>query len=224
MKVDLIIFDCDGVLVDSEAIYITAELELLANAGLRLDRMSYMRDFMGLSPDVWKVKLEALMLEHIGRGLPKTFFQDLSLFTKAALEERLTALPGAHDAIEALGCRCCVASSTGLNRLTWKLERTGLIDLFLPHIFSAEMVKHGKPAPDLFLHAAACVGIDPSACLVVEDSANGVQAGKAAGMQVIGLTAGSHCDQGHDELLKSHGANQVISSYDQLSPSIEALA
>lgn len=224
MSIDLIIFDCDGVLVDSEAIYIAAELEFLAGAGLRLDRAAYMQDFMGLSQDTWQQRLETLMLKRTSRPLPTRLFQELSAFTKAALEERLTALPSAHQQIEAIGHPCCVASSIGLSRLTWKLERTGLLDLFSPHVFSAEMVENGKPSPDLFLHAAACVGVDPSTCIVVEDSANGVRAGKAAGMRVIGLTAGNHCDEGHDLLLEAHGADRVVANYEFLCPTIAALA
>ncbi len=224
MSIDLIIFDCDGVLVDSEAIYIASELKFLASAGLCLDRASYMQDFMGLSPGIWQKRLEALMLERTSRRLPPMFFEDLAAFTKTALEQRLTALPDAYQEIKALDHRCCVASSTGLSRLTWKLERTGLLDLFSPHVFSAEMVEHGKPSPDLFLYAAACVGVDPSGCVVIEDSANGVRAGKAAGMRVIGYTAGSHCDNGHDALLKAHGADQVIAAYGNLHETIASLA
>ncbi len=224
MIVDLIIFDCDGVLVDSEAIYVAAELEFLASAGLCLDRASYMKDFMGLSLGVWEERLNALMMERTSGRLPSTFFEDLSTFSMAALEEKLTALPGAHREIEALDHPCCVASNAGLSRLIWKLERTGLIDLFSPHIFSAEMVERGKPWPDLFLHAAASVGIDPSGCVVIEDSVNGVRAGKAAGMRVIGFTAGSHCDEGHSVLLEAHGADQVITSYETLRQTITSLA
>jgi len=220
MKIGLVIFDCDGVLVDSEVIYIEAELAFLARAGLSIDRDAYMQDFMGLAPESWRQKLEVLALEQTRRPLSQALLCDMEASTKAAMQAALTALPGAHRQISAIGLPCCVASSSGLAQLTWKLQHTGLLNLFSPHIFSAEMVERGKPSPDLFLHAATSVGVDPAACIVIEDSVNGIRAGKAAGMHVIGLTAGSHCAIGHDHILEAHGADRVIDHFDHLAPAI----
>jgi beta-phosphoglucomutase-like phosphatase (HAD superfamily) len=104
------------------------------------------------------------------------------------------------------------------------LEHTGLADLFSPRIFSADMVDRGKPAPDLFLHAAATLAIEPRHCVVVEDSANGVIAGKAAGMKVIGFTGGDHCLADHEAILIDSGAQVVIDDFAQLGSTISRLA
>jgi HAD superfamily hydrolase (TIGR01509 family) len=222
--VELIIFDCDGVLVDSEAVYVDAELQFLADAGVRFERTAYMRAFMGLAPDEWRKRLGAEMQARTGRPIAADFFGSLDAFVTRALATRLRALPGARDAIGGLDMLRCVASSTPLERLRWKLQHTGLLDLFAPHVFSAEMVPRGKPAPDLFLHAAASLGVDPRRCVVVEDSVNGVLAGRAAGMRVIGLTAGAHCLDGHAAALQAGGADVVIDTFADLRPALSGLS
>lgn len=220
---DLVIFDCDGVLVDSEAIYVAAELEFLARAGVRLERRAYMRQFMGLGPRDWQLRLDAHFRERTGAGPPADFFAALDAFVVEALRARLTALPGARAAVAGVGGLRCVASSTPLPRLRWKLERTGLLDLFAPNLFSADQVPRGKPAPDLFLLAAATLAAEPRRCVVVEDSANGVRAGRAAGMRVIGVTAGGHCLDGHAATLTASGADLVIAALDDLAPALDRL-
>lgn len=215
----LIIFDCDGVLVNSEEIYQTAEREFLADAGLDFEPVAYAREFMGLSPRAWRTKLEAAGLER-ARPLSSEFFDRMTAGAGIRLEQELTEIPGARDIIARLSALRCVASSTPTPRLRWKLERTGLLDLFDPHVFSSDMVANGKPAPDLFLHAAAKLGVQPADCIVVEDSANGVLAGKAAGMFVVGFVAGKHCGDGHDQSLLLAGADVIVSDYRGL----EALA
>jgi len=211
----LIIFDCDGVLVNSEEIYQAAELEALASAGLVFDPSAYTREFMGLSPAAWRTKLESVGLEK-AKPLSAEFFQRMSDCTVDRLDQHLAALPGSHDTITRLPSLRCVASSTPSKRLRWKLERTGLLDLFDPHIFSSDMVDNGKPAPDLFLHASARMGIRPEHCVVVEDSANGVLAGKAAGMRVVGFVAGKHCVGDHAGSLSRAGADVIALDYRSL--------
>lgn len=218
----LIIFDCDGVLVNSEEIYIAAELEFLAEIGAVFERGAYMQSFMGLSPRMWREKLQPAVETNIGRALPADFFDRLHAFAVQRIEAGLAAMPGARETIDSITALRCVASSTPLERLRWKLQHTGLSDLFAPHIFSSDMVKNGKPAPDLFLHAAATMGVDPMDCLVVEDSANGVLAGKAAGMKVVGLTAGGHCLDGHADILSSSGADVIVESYAALPAALAA--
>jgi HAD superfamily hydrolase (TIGR01509 family) len=222
--VEAVIFDCDGVLVDSEAIYIDAELEYLAGAGVRFERAGYVQAFMGLSPVEWRRRLSAEMLARTGRVPAAGFFTTLDAFVMEAFETRLTALPGAREAVAGLDMVRCVASSTPLERLTWKLRRTGLLDLFAPHLFSAEMVPRGKPAPDLFLHAATTLGVDPRRCVVVEDSVNGVRAARAAGMRAVGFTAGSHCLDGHDATLVAGGADVVIDAFADLRATLDRLS
>jgi len=211
----LIIFDCDGVLVNSEEIYQAAELEFLCSAGLVCEPVAYAEQFMGLSPAAWRSKLEAMGRE-TGKPLSAAFFDQMSASTAGQLEERLAALPGAGETILRLATRRCVASSTPYARLRWKLERTGLLEMLDPHVFSSDMVENGKPAPDLFLHAAASMGVDPVDCIVIEDSANGVLAGKAAGMRVVGFVAGKHCSGDHASRLLRAGADVIVEDYRSL--------
>ena len=218
----MLIFDCDGVLVDSEAIYVDAELRFLADAGVRYERAAYVRHFMGLAPDDWRRELRVDFTTRLGRPLPPDFFSELDAAVVSALEAGLTAVPGARDAVAAADRRC-VASSTALPRLRWKLRHTGLADLFGTHVFSADAVGHGKPAPDLFLHAAEQTGAAADTCTVVEDSVNGVRAGRAAGMRVIGFTGGGHCGDGHGAMLLDAGAHAVVADFADLHATIAAL-
>ncbi|RED52098.1 HAD family hydrolase [Aestuariispira insulae] len=212
----LVIFDCDGVLVNSEAIYIQAELDHLAAAGLNFDRRDYMTAFTGMPMDAWERKLTELAMTRFQVELASDFFDRLARQVKDQIERDLAMVPGARDHIEALERPVCVASSTGLEKLHWKLNHTGLAPLFGEGIYSADMVTHGKPEPDLFLHAAREMGAKPKDCIVVEDSSNGVLAGKAAGMTVIGFTGGAHCLDAHDADLIKAGADHVAADYPAL--------
>ncbi len=220
----LVIFDCDGVLINSEEIYVNSEIEFLSNAGFQLEKRAYMEAFMGLSQDDWRVKLGTAVQERSGHPLPENFFESLDTFVMQRFESELRSISGVRGAVSNLELTCCVASSTPLPALQWKLEHTGLADLFSPRIFSADMVDRGKPAPDLFLHAAATLAIEPRHCVVVEDSANGVIAGKAAGMKVIGFTGGDHCLADHEAILIDSGAQVVIDDFAQLGSTISRLA
>ena len=221
---ELVIFDCDGVLVNSEQIYIDSEIEFLSDAGLQFEPRAYMEAFMGLSPDAWRVKLETTAQERSGRPLPEDFFESLHAFTMQRFETELEAISGVRGAVSSLETACCVASSTPLPILHWKLEHTGIADLFSAGVFSSDMVDRGKPAPDLFFHAAATLGAEPERCIVVEDSANGVLAGQAAGMKVIGFTGGGHCHPDQEAILTSNGAHAVIDDFSNLEPTISRLA
>jgi HAD superfamily hydrolase (TIGR01509 family) len=220
----LIIFDCDGVLVNSEEIYIAAELEFLASVGATFEQATYMQSFMGLSPRMWRERLRPAVEENIGRALPLDFFDRMHAFAAEKIEADLAALPDARETICQIMALRCVASSTPSERLRWKLRHAGLIDLFVPHIFSSDMVKNGKPAPDLFLHAAASTGVSPAECLVVEDSANGVLAAKAANMSVVGFTGGNHCLAGHGNILLDCGADIIVESFAKLTGAIETFS
>jgi HAD superfamily hydrolase (TIGR01509 family) len=216
----LVIFDCDGVLINSEEIYINSEIEFLSKAGFPFEKRAYMAAFMGLSDDDWRVKMGTAVQEDHGRPLPENFFESLDSFIRQRLESELRQISGVRGAVADLELLCCVASSSRLPILQWKLELTGLADLFSPGIFSADMVERGKPAPDLFLHAAAALAIEPRHCIVVEDSANGVRAGQAAGMKVIGFTGGGHCLADQESILLSAGAQVVIDDFAKLGAAI----
>lgn len=219
----LIIFDCDGVLVNSEEIYLAADLDFLASIGAHFEPRTYMRAFMGLSPGVWRAKIGPAVEQKTGFPLPTDFFAQVDSYVTAQIDAKLAAIPGALQTIAEISTRRCVASSTPSQRLRWKLERTGLLELFDPHIFSSDMVQNGKPAPDIFLHAAAVMQVHPDDCIVVEDSVNGVKAAKAAGMRVIGFIAGNHCSAEHADDLSQFGADAIVTKYEDLVGAIDTL-
>lgn len=217
MAFEAILFDCDGVLVDSEKIYVDVEREHLARIGLHYELDAYMDRFQGLgSEDFWS----ALDRDYraLGKGpLPETFGPDLDAATLERIDRELAEISGIKQLLEAHSGPRAVASSSRLHRLIHKLKHTGLLPYFDPHVYSGEQVQNGKPAPDLFLFAADKLGVSPSATLVIEDSANGVKAGLAAGMTVWGFVGGGHSHDGHAEQLRAAGAHQVVDSHDNLA-------
>ncbi|MET1415968.1 HAD family hydrolase [Roseibium sp. HPY-6] len=217
MAFEAILFDCDGVLVDSEIIYVEVEREHLARIGLHYGLDEYMNKFQGLgSTDFWA----ALDKDHraIGKGpLPETFGPELDAATMERIDRELSEIAGIKQLLEAHEGPRAVASSSRLHRLIHKLQHTGLYDYFEPHIYSGEQVSNGKPAPDLFLLAAEKLGVDPAATLVVEDSSNGVKAGLAAGMTVWGFVGGGHSHGGHTEQLLEAGAHKVVESHSNMA-------
>jgi HAD superfamily hydrolase (TIGR01509 family) len=190
--ISLIIFDCDGVLVDSEPLAIEVLIQTIARAGARVSLDEAYENFLGRS------------LSSISKSLSKSHGVALTDADLAAMRhdlyalyrQKLTIMPGVRETLSRLTIPFCVASSSHLERLTISLELTGLLPWFEPNVFSASMVPHGKPAPDLFLHAAAAMHADPAECLVIEDSPAGITAARAAGMRVFGFTGGSHVGPG----------------------------
>lgn len=185
---DLVIFDCDGVLVDSEVISTHTLLDTLAANGLGVDIDYVRKTYLGRSLSV--VKADYLRLT--GRDLEENFEADFlhRLFT--AYRSELSAMGGVRDLIALLGMPYCMATSSSMERATVSLELTGLLPLFEGRIFCASMVARGKPAPDLFLHAAQEMGVLPARALVIEDSEVGVLAAQNAGMTVWRFVGGSH--------------------------------
>ncbi len=185
---DLVIFDCDGVLVDSEPISMAVLIEMIDAAGGSIGEEEAYDRFLGKSMasicDVLRADFGLRMQPiHLAAMREK-------LYTRFAQE--LQPIPGVKAAVRALNCAKCVASSSQVERVRLSLTVTGLIDDLGDHIFSSSMVRRGKPAPDLFLHAAEAMGKTPDACLVIEDSLAGVSAAKSAGMRVFGFVGGSH--------------------------------
>ena len=179
----LVIFDCDGVLVDSEPLSNAALAESLNEIGLALTVEETTAEFKGRS---W-ASCERRIAELLGRPAPETLRGHYETRRDAAFRARLRPVPGVEAAIDALdGVARCVASSGDHDKMRLTLGLTGLLDRF-PHRFSATEVEHGKPAPDLFLHAAHAMGFEPHHCAVIEDSAPGVEAARAAGMRVLGF-------------------------------------
>jgi len=212
----LVIFDCDGVLVDSEALLVDSEMAFLQQHGLKFTTEYYLANYMGMPVFDWKAKASASLVELKGEPLPQDFFNPLEAIINRRIKEELQPVKGALETLSSLKHTKCVASSSSTHSLKMKLISTGLMDLFNPHVFSTELVEFGKPAPDLFLHAADQLGVPPSECVVVEDSANGVTAGKSAGMQVIGYTGGSHCPPNHANSLRANGADLIARDFSEI--------
>ena len=215
-SIDAIIFDNDGVLVDSETIHVAAERELLAEMGLVYEHGAYLKRFVGLSNSDFHRELDRDHQAIFDRPFPSDFSDRLRARVWPRIESELQPLPGVADLVQSFGGPVAVASSAIFERLTRKLEITGLHELFDPHIYSFQHVPNGKPAPDLFLHAAARLGVAPERCLVLEDSVNGVIAGRAAGMVTFGFVGGGHVDDEHGARLKAAGAHDVINSHHDL--------
>jgi HAD superfamily hydrolase (TIGR01509 family) len=185
---DLVIFDCDGVLVDSERLSVRLDVELLDRLGWPLSEDEVVERWVGRTEAAMRSEIEA----HLGRDIGPEWRAFSARYVKAFAEE-LEAVDGiaeAVDAIQAARYATCVASSGDLAKIRRNLAKTGLLDRFDGHLFSADDVEHGKPAPDLFLHAADDMGVAPERTAVIEDSAHGVAAGVAAGMSVFGYAGG----------------------------------
>lgn len=215
----LVIFDCDGVLVDSEPIFNRAHAEILARCGFPIAPERLMERFCGVADAETIAAIEA----EWGRPLPADYPARVAALTDAYCETGLVAVGGVAEALDCLETPRCVASSGTPERIRKSLATVGLLDRLAPHIFSAVMVPRGKPAPDLFLHAAREMRAAPARCLVVEDSIAGVRAATAAGMIVIGFCGGSHCLPGHAEVLCRNGAALAIAEMCHLLPAIAAL-
>lgn len=201
MALQLIIFDCDGVLVDSEPISNSVFVEMLAEIGLPITLEECVNTFVGRSS---KANIDTIE-QRLGTALPVGFIQKLRAKASAAFEKHLQPVCGIEVALAAISLPICVASSSEPDLIRKNLTRTGLLDRFDDKIFSAVHVSNGKPAPDLFLHAAQTMQVDPQYCAVVEDSVPGVQAGRAAQMTVFGY-AGTF----PAEVLQQEGAHFVF--------------
>ena len=208
--ISLVIFDCDGVLVDSEPISCRVMAEALSAEGLPATREDVYRDYMGRA---WADSLR-MIEERLGRPTRPGFTDDFRAARDAALAKEVVAIEGVRDAvaeIETAGIERCVASSGAEEKIRLTLGTTGLLELFEGRIFSATEVARGKPAPDLFLWAAETLGHEPETCAVVEDTPVGIEAARAAGM-----TALAFVDNAPREALESAGAHAVFESMREL--------
>src|ERR1700730_17348871 len=182
---DLIIFDCDGVLVDSELLSCRCLSKVLAGYGIDLGLDQALDLFLGRSMTAGVEHYEA-----VGRSIPEQFSTELTAGVRAALLSALCPIEGVNSVLEDLQIPHCVASSSDVDRVCFSLTLTGLASHFDTRLYTSQMVERGKPAPDLFLYAAEMMQVDPNRTLVIEDSVSGVKAGKAAGMTVWGFVGG----------------------------------
>ena len=217
IRPNLVLFDCDGVLIESEIIACRVDSEQLSAAGFAITPLEVAERFIGLT---YREMLETLEREH-DRSMPEEMYQRIRDAVSAEFDRSLEPVPHASEvarAVDDLGIAKCVASSSGHDRLRHTLGLTNLWDLFEPHVFSGVDVPHGKPAPDLFLAAAAQMDVAPEDCLVIEDSVAGVRAGVAAGMQVIAFHGAAHCTPSHPKRLRDAGAPTLIDDLRELIP------
>ena len=229
MPITTVLFDCDGVLADSEVVGLEASARFLQECGFDWGPEDLVRRFTGMRQDQFAASLEAAYEAVLGRP-PDTEERaaliDGLINARRAERDTMQLVPSAHDAVAAArsaGLAVAVASSSATAFLHDKIDRFGLRPLFGEAVFSADLVARGKPAPDIFLHAAAALGADPASCLVIEDSRHGVAAGRAAGMTVWGFTGGSHCRAGHDEPLHDAGADRILATHPDLADAITKL-
>jgi HAD superfamily hydrolase (TIGR01509 family) len=185
---DLVIFDCDGVLVDSEPISIAVLIELIGQAGHHLPQEVAYERFLGKS----MASICAMLGDDPGILVSDHDLERMRASLYSRFRAELRPISGIAETLRMLPMRRCVASSSQPERIALSLQLTGLLPMLEPHIFSATMVENGKPAPDLFLHAARSMGVPPERCIVVEDSLAGIQAAQRAGMRVFAFTGGSH--------------------------------
>lgn len=212
----LIIFDCDGVLIDSEIIACTADAEELTDAGFPITAAEIVERFSGVSTREMLAEVET----DLGRSLPADILARIENRVLAAYRRDLKAIPDVAETIRSLSVRFCVASSSRPSKLALGLIETGLIEFFYPNIFSSSLVKKGKPAPDLFLLAANRMEARPEHCFVVEDSVAGITAARNAGMLAIGFVGGAHSYPKHCERLLAAGATAVCHQFGDIPHTI----
>jgi HAD superfamily hydrolase (TIGR01509 family) len=212
----VVIFDCNGVLVDSEPLATAIVSQEFMRAGFALTPDVVARYFTGRRPSDMFAEVEIAA----GRKLPSDFAATVAAATLRRFRSELRATRHIAHALSWLRGPKSVASSSSIDRIRVSLETTDLIRFFDPYLFSANEVRNGKPAPDLFLHVAAKVRVHPKECLVVEDSAVGVAAAVAAGMTVIGFVGGSHAGTKLGGHLRAAGARAVISDMRALKGAI----
>lgn len=190
-RFDLLILDCDGVLIDSEIISARMLVAELARLGVTIDLAYVARHFLGRS---YPTVMNQIRSE-FGLQLPPEFDGQYRDRLLDAFRQGLKIMPGVREAIDDLAVPCCVATSSSPRRAEMSLRLVGLWDMLGPVTFTASEVARGKPAPDLFLHVAERMGTPPAACLVIEDSLTGIRAARAAGMEVWRFIGGSHMGQ-----------------------------
>jgi HAD superfamily hydrolase (TIGR01509 family) len=210
--VDLIIFDCDGVLVDSEVISCRAHAQTLTRHGYPITADQVLDRFLGVSDREARQIIEA----EIERKLPDDFEAQVKQATLQFYASELRPISYVSEAIAAIGLPKCVASSGTPEKIRHGLTCAGLYDQLAPHIFSASEVKRGKPAPDLFLFAAERMRAAPVRCVVIEDSVPGITGAVTAGMTVLGFHGGSHCRPGYGDILRAAGASMTFDDMRQL--------
>jgi HAD superfamily hydrolase (TIGR01509 family) len=217
-----VIFDCDGVLADTEAVAEHAAMAVLAPAGLVYTEAAFRAKYLGLGGALWKAALDADHLERFGTPLPDGLFERVCEAVTAAVLADVVPVPGAVELARRIEGPLACASSSPRVELDGKLALLGLAEVFGPYSFSGDDVIATKPAPDLFLLAAKRLGVAAERCRVIEDSPNGVKAALAAGMRVVGFTGAAPDPDAHAALLQAAGAHAVVKAMDDVAAWLEA--
>ena len=214
-----VIFDCDGVLVDSEILASQTVLAMLKPYGFVMSPEEYGSRFAG------KVEEDTLAIirGEYGISLPDDFLARLRLEIERHLDHDLQPIAGMKNVIKDLSLPKAIVSNSRLVRVIASLKTAGLAGLFGEELFAAEMVEHPKPAPDIYLHAARQLGVLPAECLVVEDSQSGVTAAHRAGMTVVGFLGASHIPAGHAEVVRQAGAWTTVADAGELEELFEKI-
>ena len=218
-----VIFDCDGVLVDSEVLIHAIELEALAECGLHYEGGAFKARFLGMSLPDYYAALDVDAMEKLGRSIQHELQPKMKERIRKVFDEQLAAVPRARQAVDAVRLPRAVASSSGIEAPDYKLKNLDLWAPFAPHVYSSEHVARAKPAPDLFLHAADKLNVAPADCLVIEDSVHGVTAGLAAGMTVWGFSGGGHMDENLSASLSAAGAHRLVAHWAEAQLLLAAL-
>jgi len=220
-KPDLIIFDCDGVLVDSEIIAARVEAELLTEAGFEISAEELAQTYAGLTFKDILLRIEEIS----GLPLQATLIDKAEATVDRRLRQDVRAVDGVREAIMQVPWPCCICSNSPSDRIRAMLEKTGILPLFKGPVFTAPELPTGrtKPAPDVFQYAANEFGADPARTFVIEDSVHGIAGARAAGMRVIGFTGGAHSYPGHADVLMEAGAETVIRRWADLKGVLDAL-
>jgi HAD superfamily hydrolase (TIGR01509 family) len=221
-SIDLVIFDCDGVLVDSEIVAARVEADLLTKAGYPIDAAELARTYAGLTFKDIMLRIE----KESQQVFQASLIDDAEKLVDRRLSAEVRAIEGARSAVAGVTSKRCICSNSRAQRLEMMLGRTGLLPFFQGTIFSAleTASARAKPAPDIFLHAAEAMNADPRRTFVIEDSVHGVSGACAAGMRVIGFTGASHTHPGHADLLTEAGAETVIHRWADFAAVLAALA
>jgi HAD superfamily hydrolase (TIGR01509 family) len=220
--IDLVLFDCDGVLVDSEIIAARIESDLLTAAGYPIEPEEIASVYAGLTFKQMLLRIE----KDSGQLFQANLLDEHKKLIERRLASDLQAIEGVHEAVHSVTTKRCICSNSSSERLKTMLTKTHLISFFGDNLFSAGETPSAKlkPAPDVYLYGAEKMGANPKKCFVVEDSVHGVAAARAAGMRVIGFTGGSHSQPGHADQLTEAGAETVIRRWADFPAVLEALS
>ena len=210
---DLIIFDFDGVLVDSETMGCRIWSEVFAKHGMTVSAQEIMEKYTGKTGTL----ICSLIEQEYGYHIPDGFLDEVNETTESVMARELKTVPGVIETLPLLPIPMCIASGSRPKRLNLCLDVTDLRRFFPANtVFSSHFVKNGKPAPDLFFYAAEQMKVDPQKCLVIEDSTSGIIGAKAAGMKVFGFLGGSHCTPERGRALKDNGADLIFTDFTKL--------